>query len=110
LMEDLRGNTDDPDIRLYNLALTKEQVVRYNLPTAPFDKDKKDSRKADWIENHGDEVVELNALETRPEFKGELVRIVENAIKRYYDPFLTANAMSARSKFREQLEWIEINI
>lgn len=110
MMENIRGNIDEPDVRLYNLALTKEQVTRYNLPTKPFAKDKKDSRKADWIAHHGNEVVELNAIETQPQYKGELVRIVEDAIKRYYDPFLTSNAFSARSRFREQLEGIQQDI
>lgn len=56
------------DIKLLRLALSEEQIKKFNLPYAP---------------KHGEEVVELDALEAI--HPGELGKIVELALSPYYD-------------------------
>jgi len=56
------------DVRVTRLALDESQIARFKLPFAP---------------KHGEKVVELDALEAI--HPGELGKIVENALKPYYD-------------------------
>ena len=58
----------DLDIKLTRLALSEEQIDKFKLPKAP---------------KHGEEVVELDALEAI--HPGELGKIVEEALRPYYD-------------------------
>ena len=60
------------------LALTKEQVMRYELPTIPAKKS--DPRFKNFVRSHGDRAVELDALP--PE---ELEKIIAKEIKSYID-------------------------
>lgn len=56
------------DVKLARLALNEDQITEFNLPKAP---------------KHGEEVVELDALEAI--HPGELSKIIEDALKPYYD-------------------------
>lgn len=103
LLEDIRGNEDVPDVKLYNLVLTKEQVLHYDLPPAPVKST--DPRKNAWEVQFGKDIVELNALEEM--HKGALARIVRNAIRHYYDTQLGVRAYQAQAAFKEYLEEIE---
>jgi len=60
--------TPNLDIKLTRLALSEDQIQKFNLPKAP---------------KHGEEVVELDALEAI--HPGELGKIVDEALKPYYD-------------------------
>lgn len=64
--------------QLREIALTKEQIDEYNLPPAPAKRS--DSRTADFIAEHGDMAVELDALE--PDV---LQGIIEAAIREEWD-------------------------
>jgi hypothetical protein len=77
-----REYAPDADIKLEALALTREQVDKYNLPRTPLKNTVKG--KEHWEESHGGEGgVELDALEGR--VPGELKRIIEKAIAPYRD-------------------------
>ena len=58
----------DVDIKVTRLALNEEQIEKFKLPKAP---------------KHGEEVVELDALEAI--HPGELGKIVEQALRPYFD-------------------------
>jgi len=108
MLDDIRGNAEEPDVRLYSLALTQEQVDAYHLPRTPLKATEK--RRDAWEAVHGVDAVELNAIEAQPQYKGELVRIVEDAIKHYYDTNLHSEAILARSKFEQQLAGIQQDV
>jgi hypothetical protein len=108
MLDDIRGKHDEPDVKLFNIALTQEQVERYNLPRTPL---KSGEKRADvWQAIHGKDAVELNALEAQPQYKGELVRIVEDALKRYNDNELSVRAWRAQGKLAERLEGIQQDV
>jgi len=67
-LEFFTRNNPGVDIKLTRLALSEEQITKFNLPKAP---------------KHGEAVVELDALEAI--YPGELGKIVENTLKLYYD-------------------------
>ena len=50
----------DLDLRLYPVALTLEQCIEFDLPTAPLQPTEK--RKAKWLARFGREQTELDAL------------------------------------------------
>lgn len=66
------------DIELRRVALTPEQIRKYKLPPAPAKKS--DSRTAKFIAEHGDAVVELDAL--KPDV---LQKLVGDTIDTYVD-------------------------
>lgn len=67
------------DIKLYALALTEEQIARYNLPKTMI---KETEKRATAFElRHGKGAVELDALEAL--YPGSLTRIIEEAIAPY---------------------------
>lgn len=108
MLEDIRGVQDEPDVRLYSLALTQEQIDLYHLPRTPLKSTEK--RKDAWEAQHGKDAVELNAIEAQPQYKGELVRIVEETILQYYDEDLTSRATMARLHLVENLQGIQQNV
>lgn len=69
------------DIRLLPLALTKEQVIEYRLPSIPI-KDS-DKRKESFQTRYGMEATELDALEAL--HPGRLRNMVSEALKDYHD-------------------------
>jgi hypothetical protein len=69
------------DIKLKPLALTREQVIQYNLPRIMI-KDE-DPRKANFEDRRGEGAVELDALEAL--VPGELAQMVEEFIAPYRD-------------------------
>jgi len=64
----LQQGVTDADVKLTRLGLNEDHINKFNLPKAP---------------KHGEAVVELDALEAI--HPGELGKIVENALKPYYD-------------------------
>ena len=77
------------DIKLTRLALNKEHIDKFNLPKAP---------------KHGEEVVELDALEAI--HPGELAKIVEEALKPYYDAEKPQIVMDENRRMREKVRAI----
>jgi hypothetical protein len=77
----LRSEHHDIDIQVRPIVLTYEQVEQYDLPRTPAKET--DLRAASFARRFGDGVVELDALEAL--HPGELARILEPEILRYYD-------------------------
>lgn len=76
----------DMDIKVCSLALLEEQINKFKLPYAP---------------KHGEEVVELDALEAI--HPGALGKIVEQALKPYYDSEKPAIVEAENRRIREQV-------
>lgn len=74
----------DADVKLNPLALTREQVMRYELPSIPIKES--DRRKGNFESRYGMEATELDALEAL--HPGELARLVRDAVLPYRDPEL----------------------
>jgi hypothetical protein len=96
----LREIAPDTDIKLTSLVLTKDQVVRYNLPRIPI-KDS-DKRKGDFEDRRGEGAVELDAMEAL--YPGELARIVEEAVRPYRDETLERRLGEAEREVRRVVE------
>jgi len=86
------GVLPDVDIALEPIVLTADQVTEYELPRVPV-KDS-DRRKANWVRDHGQGQVELDALEAL--HPGDLRDIVIDAIHNYYDTSLVERAQRQR--------------
>ena len=102
----LREQDNGADVKLFPVVLSLDQVRQYRLPRTPI----KDSerRGARFEERYGAGAVELDALEAlRP---GELRRIVETEIKKYFDGKLDGSVYKARAKLHDRLEEIEQDI
>ncbi len=69
------------DIMLTPLALTRDQVITYQLPRIPIKES--DARKAGFEERYGAGAVELDALEAL--YPGVLADLVRDAIEPYRD-------------------------
>lgn len=76
----VRNKYPDFDIRLKPIALTKEQIIKYQLPSVPI---KDEKRAAKFRESFGMEATELDALEAL--HAGELARIVRSELAIYFD-------------------------
>jgi len=90
----------DLDIKLYPVVLTYAQVKQYNrlLPT-PI---KETERRKDKFEaKYGQGAVELDALEAL--YPGELARILNREMARYYDSSLRSRMDQAESEIRARL-------
>jgi hypothetical protein len=72
------------EIKLHHLALTREQVLQYELPRTPIKES--DLRRRGFEQRNGAGAVELDALEAV--HPGELAEIVEQAFQRYFDKTL----------------------
>ena len=92
----LRKEGHDLDIQVRPIALTYEQCNEYRLPRTPIKKSER--RAAKFEERFGEGATELDALEAlRP---GELARILEREIARYYDDDLGARSTTLRTSCR----------
>lgn len=78
--------SEDMDIKVCSLALSEEQINQYDLPYAP---------------KHGEEVVELDALEAI--HPGALGKIVEEALAPYFDKEKPAIVEQENRRIREQV-------
>jgi hypothetical protein len=92
----------DLDIQVRVVALTKEQVIEYDIPPIPLKETEK--RAANFHEQHGGLAAELDALEAL--HPGELRRILAQEIERYFDPDLAAETEAAAEEFAAELEEI----
>ncbi|HEY6258219.1 MAG TPA: hypothetical protein VIY51_20750 [Xanthobacteraceae bacterium] len=93
----------DLDIQVRPIALTHDQCVRFRLPRTPIKETEK--RAPDFESRYGEGATELDALEAiRP---GELRRILEVDIQRYFDSGLDDMVSEAAQEFEESID--EIN-
>jgi hypothetical protein len=86
-------------VRVERLALTMEQIERYDPPPNPAKES--DSRAADYIAEYGDKSWELDALE--PTVIGDLIR---ESVGRLIDPRKWAAREDAEDDGRDKLEQI----
>src|SRR6266487_5791378 len=89
-------------VRLYDLALTQEQIDLYHLPCTPVKATEK--RKDVWEAVHGVDAIDLNALGNR------LPAIVDAALAHYYDFGLEQRVQLAHGTLKEKLETLEQHI
>jgi hypothetical protein len=94
----LRDELEGADIRLEKVVLTKEQGDHYHLPRTPM---KATVDSEDWRNRYGEGGIELDALEAL--HPGELERILQTSIKRYYDTTLTRRVWEAQDAAREAI-------
>lgn len=85
----LQQGVTDADVKLTRLALNEDHINKFNLPKAP---------------KHGEAVVELDALEAI--HPGELGKIVENALKPYYDNESVKTVEKENRRIREAVREI----
>jgi hypothetical protein len=99
----LRERGLDLDIQLRPVALTHEQCVRYRLPRTPIKESER--RGSAFEERFGEGATELDALEAL--HPGELGRLLEREIRRYYDDELEDRTAEAAEEFESGLGDIE---
>jgi hypothetical protein len=88
------------NIRVYPVAMTKEQVEQFGLPSTPLKEGEK--RGDDWREVMGREQTEIDAMiALHPE---ELRRIALEAVAPFYDDTLADRVADAENAWRDQVE------
>jgi hypothetical protein len=87
------------DIEVRPVLLTHEQCLDYRLPRTPIKEEER--RAARFEERFGEGATELDALEAL--HPGEISRILEQEIKRYYDPNLHRNIRRVEAKVEREL-------
>jgi hypothetical protein len=96
----LRREKLDLNIQLRPIALTHEQCIEYRLPRTPLKETER--RAARFQERFGEGATELDALEAL--HPGELRRIVETEIARYYDYDLDRTVEATTADIKAELE------
>jgi hypothetical protein len=86
------------DIKLTPVALTKEQVIEYDLPRIPIKTE--DRRGPNFEDRRGEGAVELDALEAL--HPGELARLVREAVEPYRDETLSGRLGETREEAEDQ--------
>jgi hypothetical protein len=91
----------DLDIKLYPVVLTSAQTKQYPrlLPTPIKDTER---RKATFEAKYGGGAIELDALEAL--YPGELARVLERELSRYFDRSLPLRVQSAVGDIRARLD------
>lgn len=87
----------DAEVKLTPLALTREQVIAYQLPRIPVKNS--DGRKAGFERRYGRGAVELDALEAL--YPGTLAQIVREAIAPYRDDTLPLRLNETEARAHE---------
>jgi len=98
LVKRLSGfNNGNLDITFERVALTQEQIDKYNLPPAPAKKT--DPNTSRFIKQHGDNVVELDALPP-----DELIALVQESIEQHIDMDIWNESASIEAQETEELQ------
>jgi hypothetical protein len=94
----------DLDIKLFPVVLTYQQTKEYTrlLPTPIKESEK---RKATFEAKYGEGAIELDALEAL--YPGELRRVLEREMKRYYDYTLLRRVREFREEQEAKLSEIQ---
>lgn len=101
-LRDLRH--PDLCIELHHVGLTLEQAVTLDLPSTPLKE--AELRKERWQERFGREQTEIDSLIAL--HPNELRRIVEEAVRPFFDPSLARRAAEVREAWEEEVaEWLE---
>jgi hypothetical protein len=87
------------EVKVTVIALTREQVIGYDLPRVPVKES--DVRKKGWEDRRGEGAVELDALEAL--HPGELAKLVEEAVRPYRDDDLETRMENAHKDAQTQL-------
>ncbi len=95
----------DIDIRIEQIALTREQVEEFDLPRIPIKES--DRRRENFETENGAGAVELDALEAL--HPGSLAKIAREAAERYYDDTLhwRLNDTAQETQSALHAEWYE---
>lgn len=102
MLENIRDPFFDPNINFERPALTMDQITQYNLPQDPAKKSDPNYRR--FVEQYGDNVVELDALP--PDV---LRNLVESCITNLIDKEKLAQVQKMEKQERMQLqEWAEM--
>jgi len=91
-LEQLAEEEEDSNVKLEPIALTHEQVTRWEIPRKPI-KDE-DLRKGAWEDRFGEGAVEVDALEAR--YPGRLRDLVQEQVEALRDPTLSRRVRQAR--------------
>jgi hypothetical protein len=94
------------DVQVRPVVLTHEQCIQYRLPRTPI-KDT-ESRAAAFEARFGEGATELDALEAL--HPGELERILQQEINRYYDADLEANIEDVAGEVDSELTEINTKV
>ena len=89
----------DLDIQVRPVALTKDQIIEFDIPPIPLKES--DRRAPGFRERHGALAAELDALEAL--HPGALRQILIEEIERYCDPDLEAATEEAASELDQEL-------
>jgi hypothetical protein len=88
------------DLKLFDIALTHQQCLEYQLPRSPMDR--KECYKGRFEEKFGEGATELDALEAlRP---GVLADIVKEALRPYFDEDLEEDIKDLEESEQERFE------
>jgi hypothetical protein len=90
------------DVQLRPVALTHEQCVEFELPRTPIKESER--RGGAFEERFGEGATELDALEAL--HPGELRRILEREVRRYYDGRLAGRTSRVADELRADLSGI----
>jgi hypothetical protein len=96
----------DLDIQVRPIVLTHDQCVRYRLPRTPIKET--ETRAAAFEARFGEGATELDALEALN--PGELERVLEREIARYYDADLDERINETIDEMRAELHQINTNV
>jgi hypothetical protein len=96
----IRDQGLDLDVQVRPVVLTKKQCEEYQLPRTPIKET--DVRRSAFEERHGEGATELDALEAL--HPGELGRILEREIARYWDDALEQETEDAAKPVQAELK------
>jgi hypothetical protein len=97
----------DIDIKLFPVVLTYQQTKEYTrlLPTPIKESER---RKASFEAKYGKGAIELDALEAL--YHGELNRILDRELRRYYDPTLRSRIADFRKEHETKLSKVQKSV
>ena len=102
----LKKYAPEAEAKLESIALTLDQVVKFQLPREPIKPS--DKGKGGFEERYGEGATELDALEAR--HPGEMAKILREAAASYFDPDLEDQVIKRREMAEETIlrEWRDL--
>jgi hypothetical protein len=96
----IRTQRPEVDLKLFDICLTHEQCVKYQLPRYPMDR--KERYKGNFEGKYGEGATELDALEAL--YPGTMASIVIDAISPYFDETLHEDILDFEESENERYE------
>lgn len=96
----IRTQQPDIDLKLFDVGLTNNQCMQYQLPRSPMDRNKK--YKDNFERRYGEGATELDALESL--HPGILATILEDALKPYFDETLNKRVADFQEQEQQRYE------